>query len=133
MKRSRIIPALLAGLVFTQGASAAACLAYEPQSVALKGKLHRQTFPGAPNFESVAQGDQAETGFYLTLPAPVCTISGGDDQEAFAAVREVQLVLDKQQYAELRPQLGKTVSLHGKLFARFSGHHHADILLRVAH
>ena len=38
------------------------CLLYEPQIVSLAGTLRRKTFPGRPNYESVARGDEAETG-----------------------------------------------------------------------
>ncbi|MBB5368240.1 MULTISPECIES: DUF4431 domain-containing protein [unclassified Janthinobacterium] len=110
----------------------AACLKYEPEEVTLAGKLHRETFPGSPNFESVADGDERETGFYLTLAQPICTqADSGSDRQAHESVREVQLVLSKEQYASLRPQLGQQLKLRGQLFSSFTGHHHADVLLRV--
>lgn len=114
-------------------AHAAECLKYEPAVVSLSGVLHRATFPGRPNFESVANGDEPETGFYLTLKQPLCTqVDVAGEQEALQDVREVQLVLTEKQYAQWRPQLGKQVTLHGGLFAAFSGHHHAPVLLKVA-
>lgn len=113
-------------------ANAAGCLKYEPDMATLVGKLHRATFPGRPNFESIEDGDEPETGFYLSLNPPICTRgkSGGDEQP-HDGVQEVQLVLTKEQYAKLRPQLGRQVKLQGRLFAAFTGHHHADVLLRV--
>lgn len=112
-------------------AAGAACLKYEPDTVTLAGRLHRGTFPGSPNFESIAAGDEAETGYYLTLDAPICTQADSADREAHEGVREVQLVLTEQQYAALRPELGKQVRLKGQLYSAFSGHHHAPLLLRV--
>lgn len=110
----------------------AACLKYEPDDVILAGKLHRETFAGSPNFESIAKGDEQETGFYLTLAQPLCTQGdSGPDRQPHEAVREVQLVLSKEQYAMLRPQLGQQISLRGQLFSAFTGHHHADVLLKV--
>jgi len=91
---------------------------YEPETVAVIGKLHRETFPGRPNFESVANGDEAETGFYLSLESPICTKDGnGADQVPFESVREIQLVLNEKQYALLRPKLGTKVMLQGQLFS----------------
>lgn len=114
-------------------AHAADCLKYEPAVVSLSGELHRATFPGRPNFESIANGDEPETGFYLTLKEPLCTQADTvGEQEAHQNVREVQLVLTEQQYAQWRPQLGRQVTLQGGLFAAFTGHHHAPVLLRVA-
>lgn len=123
--------ALCSMLVCT--AHAADCLKYEPAVVSLSGELHRATFPGRPNFESVASGDEPETGFYLTLKQPLCTQGdAAGEQEAQEGVREVQLVLTQKQYAQWRPKLGQQVTMRGSLFAAFSGHHHAPVLLRVA-
>ena len=121
--------------LFCAAADAADCLKYEPEIVALSGTLHRATFPGRPNFESVADGDEAETGFYLTLAQAICTRGGdnGDpEREPHKDVREIQLVLTPEQYATLRPQLGQQVQLRGQMFSSFTGHHHADVLLRLA-
>ncbi len=123
----------LASLALSAASTAsAACLQYEPAKVTLTGKLHRQTFPGAPNFESVKDGDAAETGFYLTLAQPICTQEDpAREQAGFAVVKEVQLVLDQALYDQLRPHLGQQVSVSGQLFAGFTGHHHTDVLLTV--
>lgn len=119
--------------LFCSAANAADCLKYEPEVVALNGTLHRATFPGRPNFESIADGDEAETGFYLTLKQTICTQGdGGPEREPHKGVREIQLVLTPVQYATLRPQLGQQVQLRGQMFSSFTGHHHADVLLRVA-
>ena len=130
--RPKLLNLLLFSL-FCSAANAADCLKYEPDVVALNGTLHRATFPGRPNFESVADGDEAETGFYLTLKQAICTQGNGDpEREPHKDVREIQLVLTPAQYATLRPQLGKQIQLRGKMFSSFTGHHHADVLLRVA-
>jgi hypothetical protein len=121
----------LAGVV-AEPTFAAPCLQYGAKTSMLVGKLHRETFPGPPNFENIAAGDTPETGFYLTLKPPVCTsAAAGTDDTAFDSVTEVQLVLTEKQYAELRPKLGKEVRLQGQLFSAFTGHHHAKVLLEV--
>jgi hypothetical protein len=128
---------LVAGLVVPAGVASAIspCLRYEPDTVAVTGTLARKTFPGRPNYESVAAGDEPETGFYLELAAPICTVaspdSSADNNGALQGVRLVQLVLDSAGYARLRPSVGRSITLRGTLFAALTGHHHAPLLLRV--
>jgi hypothetical protein len=129
--RIKVLSMSLACLCYLS-ANATDCLKYEPDVVALTGLLHRATFPGKPNFESVANGDEPETGFYLTLKQRICTQQdSGPDRQGHDAVTEVQLVLTPEQYDLLRPQIGKQVVLRGQLFSSFTGHHHTDVLLRV--
>src|SRR3954468_115386 len=109
-----VISTFCAGVAIAETGSA--CLAYEPATVTLTGTLRRHTFPGPPNYEDTRSGDRAEAGYYLHLSAPVCTLPG-NDFEALAGVRLVQLVLDGAGYRNLRPQLGKAVALTGTLFA----------------
>ena len=123
---------LFLSLLINMPVFAADCLSYEPAKVKLAGTLHRATLPGAPNFESIKDGDTPETGFYLTLTHPICTVSTlGSEQTAFASVREIQLVLDQSKYKQLRPRLGTQVQLKGTLFSAITGHHHADVLLQL--
>ncbi len=130
----------LAGTLVLPGASpaqerGAPCLPYEPDTVAISGSLARKTFPGRPNYESIKDGDEPETGYYLELRAPVCTIGSPDSTEdnnaSLQGIRLVQLVLDSAGYDRLRPHLGRRVALRGTLFAAITGHHHAPLLLRV--
>jgi hypothetical protein len=111
------------------------CLQYEPHEVSMTGKLVRRTDPGSPNYESVENGDQPETYFYLELSAPVCTLAASTDPNdpdvALHDVHLVQLVLDDAAYKRLRPKLGRRVTLRGTLFAAITGHHHAPLLLQV--
>jgi hypothetical protein len=112
---------------------AAPCMPYEPKVVFLRGDLVQKTFPGPPNFESVADGDRADKGFYLRLLEPACTLDGGKDTpwEALADIRLVQLVLDQAGYDRLRCKMGTTVTLKGTLFAPHSAFHHGDALMTV--
>jgi len=91
----------------------------------------RLTFPGAPNFESVAQGDAPETGFYLRLATPICTQATNDVDDAKAGVTLVQVLLDADGYARLRPSIGQSLTLAGTLSGALSGHHHAPVLLAI--
>jgi hypothetical protein len=133
---NKLAGAALLSLLAAGGAgaarAAAPCLQYAPAQVALKGTLHRKTYPGPPNFESVKHGDAAETGFYLALARPICTSAGKDAEESgVAGVKQVQLILSQAQYDQLRPQLGRVIELRGALHEADNGHHHAPVLLAV--
>jgi len=110
-------------------------LRYEPDTVAITGLLVRKTFPGPPNYESIAKGDTPETGFYLELALSICTTASSDSDvhPATEGVHLVQLVLDQPGYDRLRPRLGQKVTVRGTLFAPNTGHHHAPLLLKVVH
>jgi hypothetical protein len=110
---------------------AASCLKYFPDTVSISGSLARLTFPGPPNYQSVASGDSAETGFYLILDQPVCTVGDSSSAEAYpqAAVDTIQVALDSAGYRDWAPSVGQVVTISGTLRARVSGHHHAPLLL----
>jgi hypothetical protein len=109
----------------------AACLPYSPAVVTISGKLEELTFPGRPNFQDVRQGDEPETGFYLSLPAPICTVGEADSPDAYPqkSIVLVQLLLNQDDYDKLRPLLGKNISISGTLMAAFTGHHHAPVVI----
>jgi hypothetical protein len=124
---------LLVGITPSVAATTApslACLRYEPDTVRLTGRLVRRTFYGAPGYGENPKHDEKETGCYLELRQPVCTMADRY-YEAKTSVRLIQLVLDSAGYARLRSSVGKSVTLRGTLFAAFTGHHHAPILLTV--
>lgn len=131
--RSLLVHAcLLSCLLLPWARAGDACLRYAPVHVTVSGRLERLTFPGRPNYASVAEGDEPETGFYLALPQAICT--DGDEASADAypqkEVRLVQLVLDRRGYSALASSVGKYVTLGGVLVARHTGHHHAPLLLQ---
>lgn len=136
IQRPADIRGLAAGLlmVFTSTVHASHCLKYEPVVVSLHGKLERLVFPGRPNYESIAGGDEPEAYFYLRLPASICVGSADSNNyadEAKSDIRLVQLLLDEDGYKRLRPLLGHSVTVKGTLEGAMSGHHHAPVLLRV--
>lgn len=115
-------------------AAAAPCLRDGPDTVQLTGRLERRTFYGPPGYGGDPRRDARETGFYLALAAPVCTVAGpgGASDDAKSGVRLVQLVLDPAGYRELRPSVGRAVVVRGTLFTAHAGHHHAPLRLDVA-
>ena len=112
-------------------ARTADCLSYAADAARISGRLERHTFYGPPNFGEDPKRDQRETGFYLDLRAPVCT-GAAPGEESKTGVKRVQLILDEEGYARLRPYLGREIALRGTLLAASTGHHHAPLLLRVA-
>jgi hypothetical protein len=109
------------------------CLEYGPV-VQLAGKLVRQTFPGPPNFASVAQGDTPEVAWILHLDKPVCVRArpGDDIDVAVSHLHDLQLVLGSDNnYQRAEELLSRRVIVSGVLFGAHTGHHHTPVLLAV--
>ncbi len=108
------------------------CVAYEPDTVSLTGTIKRHTFPGPPNFESVAKGDQPKQVWVLRLTRPICVSASGDQGEE-KNVSDLQLVFTdaEKEYPRYRPFVGRRVTVNGTLFHAQTGHHHTTVLLTV--
>ena len=108
----------------TSADAAGACLRYE-EPVTLKGIFATAVFPGVPNYDSVKGGDEPEPVTFLMLDAPICIDAAGDpnsvDIPSIAAIQVSR--------CDVKTTPGEYVTLHGTLFARFSGHHHSAALL----
>lgn len=117
---------------------------YEPKVVTLIGKIVPQTFPGPPEYTSVAKGDEPEREWILHLRTPIevdADKSSEQNKENEKNIREVQLVfLDggklktpENKYKTWKPftRKGVTVSATGTLFHALTGHHHTKILMNV--
>jgi Domain of unknown function (DUF4431) len=114
---------------------ATACFPFGPDTVQLTGVVRRTTYPGPPNFERVASGDEPESIFVLELEAPVCA-AGGRDQELGDSARGVdlvQLLTDSAGYAELERGATEPTTLRGTLFPAHTAHHRTPILLDVVY
>ena len=127
----RIITGWLIALLVV-GPVAAQCLEYEPKVASLSGTVVRETHPGRPNFESVANGDEPETIWVLTLKAPICVLASNKIDVREDSQTEIQLVLDPEQYNKYHGLLGQSVTATGKLFHSHTGHHHKKLLLRAS-
>ena len=133
MRISLAIPAVVLAVGVVVPSMAGACLEYEPATISLKGKLVRRTFPGPPNYESVASGDASETYWLLELERPIC-VNGKPNQDTPEAdpakdVREVQLMVAPEMYKTRRSLVGGLVVATGSLYHGISGHHHTEVLL----
>ncbi len=121
---------LLSAIQLVAGSGEVPCLPPEPASVTLTGVLARETFPGPPNFDSIADGDAAETYFMLRLDQPICLSEIPD-----TSVPMIQLVFlgnATSSYEDLQASIGQHLNCRGTLFAWQTGHHHTPILLTVS-
>ena len=94
----------------------------------ITGTLERLTFPGPPNYADTTLGDSAETGFYLRIQPPWCLVFPTEPPTK-GPLGLAQLLLDSTGYAQLRPQLGESVAVLGRVREPETGHHHGDALL----
>jgi len=117
--------------ISTPGSAEAQCLEYEPKVVSLSGVIVRETHPGRPNYESIANGDEPETIWVLKLKKAICVLASDDINVEVDKEKEIQLVLEAEQYKRYRRLLGQRVTVSGKLFHSHTGHHHKTLLLKT--
>jgi hypothetical protein len=117
--------------ISTPGSAAAQCLEYEPKVVRISGVIVRETHPGRPNYESIANGDEPETIWVLKLKKAICVLASDDINVEADNEKEIQLVLEAEQYRRYRRLLGQRVIVLGKLFHSHTGHHHKTLLLKT--
>lgn len=102
-----------------------------PQTrISVSGRLTLQSFPGSPNYESIAAGDAEERTFIVELPRAICI----DDDGAFADPSEqfgtVQVSATQRELLPvLRASVGRRVTVNGEGFASHTGHHHAPLIV----
>jgi hypothetical protein len=129
----KVCAKLLLAALLVAGPVAASCLQWDVAGVTLNGNLTKQTFPGPPNYESIADGDAPEVYFILHLDRPIC-VSGKEslngDVET-TGVEDVQLVFLGAVPASVSSEVGKHVAVTGQLFLAQSGHHHTKVLFEV--
>ena len=109
---------------------AASNLTYEPESIDLVGILHREVFPGPPNYENIRTGDRPETIWFVTLHKQN-TAQGNDSvfsHSGESAVERIQLLLPEKRYNHL---LNQKVVASGTLFDAHTVHHHTPVLMFV--
>lgn len=112
---------------------------YEPSVIELTGKLKLETFPGAPNYESIKSGDEIETHYYLALDEKIDVVKSvnekntGINDETVSNVNILQLVIvNDSDWPKLKKiGIGARVKIKGTLFKRHTGHHHSRILLEI--
>ncbi len=95
----------------------------EDAAIKFEGHIHRTTFPGPPNYESIQKGDKPETYWVLEIPKPVCTSSE-------KSIRSLQLIVDPNLYKN-KNLLKRKVIVEGTLMPQITGHHHTPYLIDV--
>jgi hypothetical protein len=120
----------MAATSMSNGANAACMNLKKAHATAtVSGTLTVQSFPGPPNYESVAKGDEEEKALILKLAKPTCADDGEtiDGSTKFARVHvssHVPALLDV-----LNAAVGRHVTVHGEAFGAETGHHHAPLVL----
>lgn len=99
--------------------------------VTLAGKLTVRTFPGPPNYESIAGGDLEERAFILELPRLICFTDGefADGYERFDRVHVY--ATDQDVIDALNAAIGREVLVEGRAMGAHTGHHRAPMVLRA--
>ena len=79
----------------------------------------------------IKKGDKPEIYWILKLTKPICLngIKGDDINVPESKIKEVQLVLDTNQYKKYRKLIGENVLVKGTLFHAFSTHHKTKVLI----
>ncbi len=117
-------------------AKEASVVYFQPVKVTLVGIIETQTFPGPPNYESIAGGDEMEAGWYLKLLHPVSVLIAPkqkplDNDIPTYNVKVVQMTIDYSMPYKNLVKNGNYVKVTGKLFRQITGHHHARVLIDV--
>lgn len=99
--------------------------------VTVAGRLTLQSFPGLPNYESVAQGDAEEQVFILELPRRICLEDGefADGSERFDRVQVH--AMEPALRGALQQAVAQDVTVAGRAVGAHTGHHHAPMVLFV--
>jgi hypothetical protein len=104
---------------------------YEPEKVALTGKVVLRTFYGPPGYGESPKTDSRESQYILLLDRSI-DVLGSPDFEAEHGVKQITLVVFDFKSTPVRPWLHKRVTIEGKLFHAISGHHHTRVLIEVS-
>jgi hypothetical protein len=96
------------------------------EPIHISGILSTKVFPGLPNYESVAKGDQPEEAWIITST----TVPPGTKGKK----ADFQLVVtddEKATFAKLRKLLGKRITVDGTVWMAHTGHHHTPYMITV--
>jgi len=107
------------------------CFTYSNSLVSLPGIMVKDTFAGPPNFESVAQGDEPEIHWVLVLSKPICVLPTASDTENVAEYSISRMQLNRIDYDQYRPLLGKPVLVTGMFAHAFTAFHFTDVMIEV--
>lgn len=123
----------LAVLMTFPAAANAACIDVAgAKRLSFTGTLEHKIFPGPPNYESVAAGDQPEPTYLLKLTKPICITDGGEFADPAKRFDTIHVFTDKKALLQqLTSAIGKSLTVTGPGFAAHTGHHHAPLVLQA--
>ena len=106
----------------------------EGGEVTLYGSINKETFPGAPNYESVEMGDEAESVQILKANKEICvTGTYPDSEQSFKLTNlsKFHLVFDTP-YSIKDDAAAETFIVTGHIYSAVTGHHHTPAILEVS-
>jgi hypothetical protein len=104
---------------------------YEPEKVALTGKVVSRTFYGPPGYGENPKTDSRESQYILLLHRQIDVV-GSPEFETERGVKQITLVVFDFKTTPVRLWLHKRVTIEGKLFHAHTGHHHTKVLIEVS-
>jgi hypothetical protein len=104
-----------------------ACPLSNNANIQVTGVVTQKTFPGAPNYESIAQGDTAETFWFITAVQEMCFAPDGEFINSEIRLSTFQLLNNEK----LDIVEGQRYIVTGKTFPATSGHHHSKVMIVV--
>ena len=112
-----------------------ACLPFEPTEVLIEGTILATSFPGRPNFECIAGGDEKLVHWLLKPGKRVCvgmSDSVSEIHTAESAVREIQIAPKEEGfYTRHHGAAGRRVLIKGTLFHQHTAWHVTTIVVQV--
>jgi hypothetical protein len=104
-----------------------ACPLSNNANIQVTGILTQKTFPRAPNYESIAQGDTAETFWFITTDQEIYFAPDGEFIDVEVKLSSIQL-LNNEKFNIVE---GKRYIITGKTLPATSGHHHSKVMIVV--
>ena len=106
------------------------CLSYQGRTV-ITGVIELKTYPGPPNYTSVASGDRPETVLVLKTDKAECVDKDNSDvygmSPALSKIKEVQLSATASQLGA--NMVGRRVEVSGRISVASTGHQHTPIVM----
>lgn len=121
-------------LALSSPALAGNCHIFMPEKSTVQGALSQETFPGAPNYKSIEDGDKPEIHYFLSLEPSICIDpkEGSKAHKPVSSVSKIQLTFrgeTEAMHRKLEPHAGAEVKCAGYFFSSHRPHHHTQILM----
>lgn len=104
-----------------------ACTPSSNAPIEVTGVVTQQTFPGAPNYGNIAQGDQAESFWFITTDREICFAPDSKFVSSEIKLSTLQLL----NTAPFNLAKDHRYVITGKTFPAISGHHHSPVMIAV--